>query len=175
MDFGFSNSLVFLFVYLFIVLGATFISHRSENKGVLTCCYYVIVVPIGIVLSDVLRYYGHNTDIVRNAVLITTLTTTIMLLAGLAWKDMFLSFGRVLFISLIGLVLVSIVCMFIGIYPTWISYLSAGIFSVYIGYDISFAQSISRTYKNAVLCSMNLYLDIINLFMDILNILGNND
>ena len=105
----------------------------------------------------------------------TALITGIMLLAGCIWQEMFLSFGKILFVSLFGLIIISIVCMFIGIYPSWISYLSAGIFSIYIGYDISFAQTIPKTYKNVVLCGMSLYLDIVNLFTDILNILGNKN
>lgn len=173
-SFGFSNSFAFIIGYLIATFAAIFIAHVSDNKIVLTLCYYVIVVPLGVVLSDVLNAYGMDSSIVRNAVLITALVSAIMFVAGCIWKEMFLGFGRILFVSLLSIIIVSLICMLFGIYPIWISYLSAGIFSIYIGYDISVAQSIPCTYKNAVLCAMNLYLDIVNLLMDILNIVGNN-
>ena len=50
--------------------------------------------------------------------------------------------------------------------------MSAGIFSLYIGYDYQRAQFYPPTVDNAVDCALDIYLDIINLFLDILRILA---
>jgi len=52
-----------------------------------------------------------------------------------------------------------------------IDYISAGIFSLYIGYDMHRAHSIPKTLDNAIDVSLSLYLDIINLFLNLLSIL----
>jgi FtsH-binding integral membrane protein len=55
-----------------------------------------------------------------------------------------------------------------------IDYIAAGIFSLYIGYDMYRASVIERNIDNAVDVALSLYLDIINLFLEILKILGKN-
>jgi FtsH-binding integral membrane protein len=56
-----------------------------------------------------------------------------------------------------------------------IDYVSAGIFSLYIGYDMFRATEASRSVGSSLKIAVALYLDIINLFMSVLSILGNDN
>ena len=56
-----------------------------------------------------------------------------------------------------------------------IHYLAAGLFALYIGYDMWRASEIPATLDNAVDVSISLYLDILNLFLWILPILAKKD
>jgi hypothetical protein len=53
---------------------------------------------------------------------------------------------------------------------SWIDYLAAGLFSLYIGYDMYKASQVTKTVDNAIDVAINLYLSIINLFLTLLSI-----
>ena len=55
---------------------------------------------------------------------------------------------------------------------TYTLILGAYIFSLYIGFDWSRAQVMSKTLDNAVDAAVQIYLDIINLFIRLLKIMG---
>jgi len=56
-----------------------------------------------------------------------------------------------------------------------IDYIGAGLFSLYIGYDMYRANHVAKTLDNAIDISIDLYLDIVNLFLFVLRILGKKD
>jgi len=96
--------------------------------------------------------------------------------AGITYPNLFRSMGGTLFYCLLGLVLVRILAIFIpGLNLTIIDYFSAGLFSLYIGYDMFRASEASRTFGSSLKIAVSLYLDILNLFMSILSILGNDN
>ena len=111
---------------------------------------------------------------VMTIVLIAVLLAMSMMLISLFFPAFFLSLGRVLFFSLLFMIVGSLLCSLLfrgagyGLY-TW---LSAGIFSLYIGYDWARANTCARTLNNAIDLSASLYLDIINLFLRILEIMS---
>jgi FtsH-binding integral membrane protein len=150
------------------------VAHKSTNWLVSFVGYNMVLVPFGIILAPVLQKY--DADVVRNACLLTAGITFIMGLAGTIFPNVFSRLGSALFLSLTCLVLVRIGGLFvpelnnIGI----IDYIAAGIFSLYIGYDMYRASVIERNIDNAVDVALSLYLDIINLFLEILKILGKN-
>ena len=51
-------------------------------------------------------------------------------------------------------------------------WIAAGLFSLYIGYDIYRSQQFAKTVDNAVDCALDIYLDVANLFIRLLQILG---
>ena len=53
-------------------------------------------------------------------------------------------------------------------------WIAAGLFSLYIGYDIYRSQQYPKTLDNAVDSALDIYMDIANLFMRILSILGDS-
>ena len=76
----------------------------------------------------------------------------------------FAKIGRALFFSLLALLIVNLVQMFF--FPRGfgiVDYVAAGIFSLYIAYDYTRAQTIPKTLDNAVDVCITLYLDVINL------------
>jgi FtsH-binding integral membrane protein len=103
----------------------------------------------------------------------TLLITIIMMLVSSLYPRVFLSLGRMLFVALLGLIAAGFVCVFaLGTYPTILSIISAGIFSLYIGYDWVSAQTGYKTLDNAIDSALDIYLDIVNLFLDLLQILA---
>jgi FtsH-binding integral membrane protein len=148
---------------------------QSDNLGISFIGYNLIVAPIGLCLGPVANFV--DPSLVQDAALITGLITGLMGFAGVTFPNLFKNLGGVLFYSLIGLLVVRIFQMFIPALAglTIIDYIAAGIFSLYIGYDMYRASTIGRTYHNALQVSISLYLDIINLFLNILSILGSDN
>jgi FtsH-binding integral membrane protein len=100
-----------------------------------------------------------------------------MSMLAIIFPNFFSKIGGALFISLIGLVVVRIAQCFIPVLAnlTIIDWISAGIFSLYVGFDWWRANNVPKTFDNAIDIALDLYLDIINLFLSILRILGKKD
>lgn len=144
----------------------------SDNMTTSFLGYNLIVIPIGYILGPTLNNYSPN--LLQDALLITGFMTLLFGFAGVIYPNLFKSLGGILFYSLMGLVIVRLLSIFIpGLNLGIIDYISAGIFSLYIGYDMYRASNASRTYTGALHIAVSLYLDIINLFMSILSILKN--
>ena len=79
--------------------------------------------------------------------------------------------------ALLGLVVVRLIAIFVPTLNSFgiIDYIAAGIFSLYIGYDMFRATEATRSVGSALKISVSLYLDIINLFTSLLSILGNDN
>ena len=147
----------------------------SDNFGLSFIGYNMITIPFGLVLGPVLNQYAPN--VVQNAALLTAMITGVMGLAGVTYPNFFRSIGSALFVALIGLVVVRLIALFVPALNSFgiIDYVSAGIFSLYIGYDMFRATEATRSVGSALKIAVSLYLDIINLFMSLLSILGNDN
>ena len=89
-----------------------------------------------------------------------------------AFPNIFAKLGRGLFISLLVLVAVELICVFFfGFFANIFNWISAAIFTLYIGYDWHVAQSFPKTLDNAIDSACDLYIDLINLVIDILHII----
>lgn len=169
------NPIVFIIGYLILSIGAIIMMNKTENRLILTLCYFFIVIPTGIIVSNAVSYYNLNSAIVFEALLLTTLITTCMIILGFTNQKFFLKIGNILFGSLLILIVSYLICFILNIHLSVLSWVSAFLFSIYIGYDISVAQNQAKTFKNAILSTTNIYLDIINLFMNVLEILSSNN
>jgi hypothetical protein len=147
----------------------------SDNFGISFIGYHMITLPFGLVLGPVLNHYAPG--VVQNAALLTAMITGVMGLAGVTYPNFFRSIGSALFVALLGLVIVRVIALFVPALNSFgiIDYVSAGIFSLYIGYDMFRATEASRSVGSALKIAVALYLDIINLFMSVLSILGNDN
>lgn len=150
-------------------------SSVSDNAFVSFIGFNLVVLGISAILGPMLaRYALAQPGLVERAAYFTGLTTFVMALSGFLFPDFYRSIGGALFGALSALVVVSILRLFIpaiqgvGI----IDYISAAIFSLYIGYDMRRAMDVVPTLDNAVDIAVSLYLDIINLFLDLLRIMG---
>lgn len=151
------------------------IAQKSDNWFVSFLGYNMILIPFGVILAPVLREYDEA--IIRNALLLTAVITFCMGLAGTLFPNIFSKLGATLFLSLSCLLLVRIAGIFIPQLNDLriIDYIAAGIFSLYIGFDMWRASQVERTLDSAVDIAVSLYLDIINLFLELMKILGSND
>lgn len=167
------NPFVFLALYFVLVLvGNAMVSRGGPALSFVG--YTLIAAPIGIVLC--LSLQGIPASVIESAVLITAIVTLSFMIAGTLWPGFFLSLGRVLFFSLLFMLVGGLISLllFRGSGYRVYEWLGAGIFSLYIGYDWARANTCARTVDNAIDLSASLYLDIINLFLRIVSILSDS-
>jgi len=156
---------------LVIPIAGIFVAIKSKNPLLSFVGYNMIVIPFGFLLGPVVNQY--SPDVVRNAFGMTAAISLSMGMLGTIYPKFFSKIGGFLFMTLIGLLIVRILQLFIpGLDLTIIDYVAAGLFSLYIGYDMYRANNMPKTLNNAVSVCVDLYLDIINLFLNILRIMG---
>lgn len=149
-------------VNLILLFGFTFIT----GVALVPLLYSVLALPAGV-------------SIVAQALLGTTIVFGIMSLYALKTKNDLANWGKILIISIIGILVASLINFVAGYFfgfgnaglvSVIISGFAVIIFSMYIAYD---TQNIIRgRYDSPILAAINLYLDVYNLFVSLLNILG---
>ena len=133
--------------------------------------YAMNILGFGALLSLTLIFYPAH--LIFIAAVLTFVVVLTMTVAAAFMPDAFLSLGKVLFISLIGLVIAESVCFFLGIFtPNIILLIGIFIFSLYVGYDWARGQQYPSTPSYACYTALQLYMDIINLFFRILRLMG---
>lgn len=148
-----------------------FMSTKSDSPVISFIGYNLVVVPVGVVLSLILRDYDSIT--IMHTIYITAVVTIIMIVLAIIFPRFFLSLGRVLFFSLLAVIIVECIAILLGFsMPSIWDLVVAGIFCLYIGYDWAEAQEKRKTLNNAIDSVVGLYLDIINLFV---RLLGSKD
>lgn len=108
---------------------------------------------------------------------ITALTFAIMALIGTFTKIDLTKLGTILFMGLLGIIIASIINIFIGSQTLDLGIIIIGIviFTLYIAYDVQKVKYIAQTLeedKAAIICAFELYLDFINLFIKLLRLFG---
>jgi len=169
-------------VVLFAPLGLVFflswrIQQMSFSAAQLTFWIYAGLMGIG--LTPVMYLYTGAS--VAQVFFVTAATFGAMSLWGYTTKRDLSGFGSFLFMGLIGLIIASLVNMFMqSSMMQWvISVAGVLIFTGLTAYD---TQSIKETYyvgddgsvagKKAVMGALRLYLDFINLFLMLLRLMG---
>ena len=133
--------------------------------------YAMNVLGFGAILSLTLVFYPAH--LIFIAAVLTFVVVLTMTVAAVFMPDAFLSLGKVLFISLIGLVIAESVCFFLGIFtPNILLLIGIFIFSLYVGYDWARGQQYPSTPSYACYTALKLYMDIINLFIRILRLMS---
>lgn len=108
---------------------------------------------------------------------ITALMFGIMAIFGATTKIDLTKIGTILFVGLIGIVITSIVNIFILSETINLITCIIGvvIFTIYIAYDVNKIKYIAETLeedKAAIICAFELYLDFINLFIRLIQLFG---
>lgn len=108
---------------------------------------------------------------------ITALTFAIMALVGTFTNIDLTKLGTILFMGLLGIIIASIINIFIGSQTLDLGIVIIGIviFTLYIAYDVQKVKYIAQTLeedKAAIICAFELYLDFINLFIKLLRLFG---
>lgn len=164
-----------------LVLGINSAIHRlSITTATLLFILYSVV--NGATLSVIFMVYALTS--IANVFFITAGTFAVMAFIGYTTKKDLTSLGRMLFMGLIGIILATVVNIFLGssMLNMIVSYVGILVFIGLTAYD---SQKIKRllytadstdesAQKIALLGSLTLYLDFINLFLMLLRIFGGN-
>lgn len=167
------SPVVLLVGYLVLAFGGVIIANKSHNPLVSFLGYNMVVIPFGLVISlAVYAYGGIGSKVVTDAFLYTLLISVGMMACVMIAPGFFSKLGGALVGVLIGLVVCEVVLLILGVQQAWMDWLAAGLFALYVGYDIYRSQQFPKTLDNAVDSALDIYMDIANLFLRILSILG---
>lgn len=146
------------------------IAARSSKVAVSFLGYNMICIPFGVILGPVLDRY--SAYVIQNVFTMTLGIALIMTISGILFPNFYSRIGGALSMAILAFLIISIIGMFIAPLrnSNFIHYIGAGIFSLYIGYDMFRASFVPRTFDNAVDIAIDLYLDILNLFLQLLSI-----
>jgi FtsH-binding integral membrane protein len=137
----------------------------------------------GISLSTIFAIY--STSSISTTFFISALTFGVMALTGYTTKTDLTKMGSLLIMGLVGIVIASIVNIFIGssLMDYIISIIGVLVFTGLTAYDVQKIKNIGNqidqgsetAQKMMVLGALTLYLDFINLFLMLLRLFGNRD
>lgn len=174
-----SNS---FFILILAELGLVFVSNYAirNNKVVLAGVLYAVYSFItGMTFSVLALIYTGSS--ITSVFLITAVTFGIMCLYGFTTKTDLSAIGNICLMAIIGIVITSLVNMFLlqseGV-SLALSYVGVLIFVGLTAYDVqkikSMADTVGEENENALALygAFQLYLDFINLFLRLLRILG---
>ena len=149
---------------------------RKFSSTVSTILYILYTALTGLTFSTIFIYFQMSSIII--IFLITAVIFGLFALIGSKLNVNLNKFGIFLLIALIGIVIVSLINIFIGSsqLEMIISAVVILIFTLYIGYDIrkipALIEAGIEEEKVAVYGAFQLYLDFINIFIRLLEIFG---
>lgn len=162
-----------------------YISARLEKLSLSTATTLFALYSIlnGVMLSSIFLLY--STAIISKVFFITAGTFGVTALYGYATKKDLSSFGNILFMALIGLVIATVVNIFMksAMFDLILSYIGVIIFVGLTAWDsqkIKHMMMVQQdadesAQKLALIGALSLYLDFINLFLYLLRIFGRSD
>lgn len=167
------SPVVFLVLYFVCAFSGIIMTAKSSNPVISFLGYNLVVVPFGLVISALVwEYGGLDSQIVRDAFVYTLVITLGMLGLEMMFPNFFEQLGRALLGCLIALLVCEIVLLLLRVQQSVTDWVAAGMFSLYIAYDIHRSQKFPKTVDNAIDSALDIYLDIANLFIRILQIMG---
>ena len=166
------------FALVFAISGA--INKLSLSTATLLFILYSVV--NGATLSVI--FFAFSTAVIAKTFFITAGTFGAMALVGYTTKTDLTSMGKLLFMALLGIIIASVVNMFVGSsgLDLILSYVGVLVFVGLTAYDTQKIKQMCQaapdagesTQKLALIGALSLYLDFINLFLYLLRIFGNN-
>lgn len=164
------------FVLVFAISGA--INRLSLTTATLLFVLYSVI--NGATLSFIFLLYTATS--ITSVFFITAGTFAVMAFIGYTTKTDLTSMGKILFMALIGIIIATVVNMFVGssTLQMIVSYIGVLVFVGLTAYDsqkikqmLMMAPDTGETsQKLALLGALSLYLDFINLFLYLLRIFG---
>jgi len=173
----------FLLVINFaLIIGLSFFS-RKLNFSSLIIVYIVFIFIEGLFVSSTLFRFGFNTNSgMNNIFLLFLIPSVIFILMGILGYFQIFDFSKILpflFFATIGLIIFSVVLIFIGgnIMEKWYSLFGVVIFSLWIGFDIwwiqrksEYIESMGGISKNemsrlGLLSGLNLFIDFVQVLI----------
>lgn len=179
----FGNPILFfgLIIGELILVFALSAGLRNMNPALATAMFFIYAGLNGVTMSIIFLAYTKTS--IATTFFVTAGTFAAMCLYGYTTKKDLTKWGNILFMALIGLVLASVVNIFLNNPMMYwiISYAGVLIFVGLTAYDTQKIKQMSSHFQEgtddfiryAVMGALMLYLDFINLFMMLLRILGN--
>jgi len=180
----FGNSLV-MWGLIIAELALVFIVSGMINRLSLTTATLLFIlysVLNGATLSVI--FLGYSTTVIGQTFLVTAATFGAMSVFGYFTKRDLSSIGRFLFMALIGLIIATIVNLFLKSsgFDLVLTYIGVLIFAGLTAYDTQKIKQMALSVdgmsetvqKLALMGALSLYLDFINLFLYLLRIFGGN-
>lgn len=162
---------------LVLLMSARF--HKFSSVG-LVGIFILFSVLMGLSLSSVFAIYTGSSIV--STFFITSATFTSMAILGYTTKTDLTKFGSILMMGVIGIIIASVVNMFMhsGMMEIIISIAGVLIFTGLTAYDVQKLKRIGsgveygtdETNKLAIMGALNLYLDFINIFLFLLRFTG---
>lgn len=175
---GLFIGLIIAELIMVIVLSARINKMSFVTAGIVFVIYSIVN---GLTLSSILIAY--TMESVASTFFITAGTFAAMAIIGSVTKKDLSSIGQILFMALIGLIIATIVNIFLksSMMSYIISYVGVAVFVGLTAYDAQKIKNMIHQYgtdlsddnmKLALMGSLSLYLDFINLFLYLLRIFG---
>lgn len=180
----FSNPMIMFGLIGAELLLVIMLSARIHKMSLTTATLMFIIYSVlnGAVLSSVFIVYTMSS--IATTFFVCAATFGVMSLYGAVTKKDLSSFGKMLFMALIGLIIAGVVNIFVGnsVLHLVISVIGVLIFVGLTAYDTQkikmmlsqFDMADENAQKVAVIGALTLYLDFVNLFLHLLRLLGNN-
>tara|TARA_R110002096_G_scaffold74101_1_gene175736 strand:+ start:314633 stop:315382 length:750 start_codon:yes stop_codon:yes gene_type:complete len=156
---------------------------RKFNAPTLTLLFLVFSALMGLSLSSIFLIYSLSS--ISITFFISAGMFGVMAIAGYTTKTDLTKMGSLLFMGLIGIIIASLVNMFLGSSQLdyIISFIGVLVFTGLTAYDMQKVKQIGMSVeagseeakKLAVTGALSLYLDFINLFLMLLRFFGNRD
>lgn len=166
------------FALVFAVSGA--INRLSLSTATLLFVLYSVV--NGATLASIFMVF--SMAVIGKVFFITAGTFAVMALVGYTTKTDLTSMGKLLFMALIGIIIATVVNMFVKSagFDLIISYIGVLVFVGLTAYDTQKIKQMlqmapdagEHMQKMALLGALSLYLDFVNIFLYLLRIFGNN-
>jgi len=177
---------IFGYIVMFAPLGLVLlISSRFHKLSSFTMILLFVVFSIlmGMSMSTIFLIYTGASIV--STFFITAGTFSAMAVLGYTTKTDLTKFGSILIMGVVGIIIASVVNMFIGsgIMDTIISIAGVLIFTGLTAYDVQKLKRIGsgveygteETNKLVIMGALSLYLDFINLFLFLLRLFGNRN
>ena len=166
------------FALVFAISGA--INRLSLSTATMLFILYSVI--NGATLSSI--FFAFSVATISKVFFITAGTFGAMALVGYTTKSDLTSMGKLLFMALLGIIVASVVNMFVASsgLDLILSYVGVLVFVGLTAYDTQKIKQMCQaapdasesTQKLALIGALSLYLDFINLFLYLLRIFGNN-
>lgn len=174
------NYRMFLFIGQLVLVGFLALRVHKMSSAVATAVFLGYAALNGLTFGLIFAIY--TTASLMSVFAITAGTFGVMTAVGYFTKTDLTSFGRIMLMGLIGIIIASVVNIFLSS-PTlyWIiSYVGVAVFVGLIAYDTqkikgyAYLENEEDRKRGAILGALALYLDFINLFIYLLRLFGSS-
>ncbi len=177
-----SNKVIFYGSMIGEIALVWYISARLQKLSLSTATMLFILYSIlnGVTMSVIFLAFTFSS--IAKVFFITAGTFGVMAVIGYTTKTDLSKFGKILLMGLIGIIIASVVNLFLKSngFDMIVSYIGVLLFTGLTAYDVQAIKKLLMTQsdmsegaqKLALIGALNLYLDFINLFLYLLRILG---